>query len=75
MLASIKGYYDGEQIIIDEVDKKQMMIGQEVIITLLDYPSKHGMLEDLEMDKFVIPTERGEHVDEYIKEIRENDRF
>lgn len=75
MLASIKGYYNGEQIIIDEMDKKQMMIGQEVIITLLDYPSKHGILEDLEMDKFVIPTERGEHVDEYIKELRENDRF
>ena len=52
-----------------------MMIGQEVIIILLDYPSKHGVLQHLEMDKFIIPTERGKHVDEYIKEIRENDRF
>ena len=34
MLAAVKGYYDGNQIVIDEdVD---LSVGQEVIVTILE---------------------------------------
>ena len=36
MLVSVKGYYDGEQIVIYEDDRKNLNIGDEVIITILD---------------------------------------
>lgn len=29
----------------------------------------------VDWDGFVIPSERGQHVDEYMKEMRENDRL
>lgn len=34
MLTAVKGYYDGNQIVVDEDIK--MTLGQEVIITILD---------------------------------------
>lgn len=75
MLAAVKGYYDGKQIVMNEEDRKQIITGQEVIVTLLEYPTRQDILEDLENDRFVIPTERGKNVDEYMKGMRENDRF
>lgn len=36
ILVSVKGYYDGEQIVIDEDDRKNLNISDEVIITILD---------------------------------------
>ena len=36
MLAAVKGYYDGNQIVINEVDRKNFSAGDEVIITILD---------------------------------------
>ena len=36
MLAAVKGYYDGNQIIVDEEDRKNLSIGDEVIITILN---------------------------------------
>lgn len=83
MLAAVKGYYDGNQIIVDEDDRKNLNVGDEVIITILDRISgqkvetraeKRRRL--IESDAFVIPTGRTtEEIDEYIKEMRENDRF
>lgn len=35
MLAAVKGYYDGTQIVVDEKDLKSLNIGDEVIITIL----------------------------------------
>lgn len=83
MLAAVKGYYDGNQIIVDEDDRKNLNVGDEVIITILDRISgqkvetraeKRRRL--IESDAFVIPTGRtAKEIDEYIKEMRENDRF
>ena len=40
MLAAVKGYYDGNHIIMDEDDRKNLRVGDEVIITILDKISK-----------------------------------
>lgn len=83
MLAAVKGYYDGNQIIVNEDDRKNLNVGDELIITILDRISgqkvetraeKRRRL--IESDAFVIPTGRTtEEIDEYIKEMRDNDRF
>lgn len=83
MLAAVKGYYDGNQIIISEDDRKNLSVGDEVIITILDRISRQKVETRaekrrrlIESDAFVIPTGRTvEAVDEYIKELRDNDRF
>lgn len=36
MLAAVRGYYDGTQIIVDEDDRKNLSIGDELIITILN---------------------------------------
>ncbi len=83
MLAAVKGYYDGNQIVVNEDDRKNLNVGDELIITILDRISgqkvetraeKRRRL--IESDAFVIPTGRTtEEIDEYIKEMRDDDRF
>ena len=83
MLAAVKGYYDGKQIIMNEDDRKNLRVGDEVIITILDKISRQKVETRAEKrrrlidsDAFVIPTGRSaEEVDEYIRELRDNDRF
>lgn len=83
MLAAVKGYYDGNQIIMNEDDRKNLRVGDEVIITILDEISKQKVETRaekrrrlVELDAFVIPTGRTtEEIDEYIRELRDNDRF
>ena len=36
MLAAIKGYYDGKQIVVDEDERENLNAGDEVIITILN---------------------------------------
>ncbi len=83
MLAAVKGYYDGNQIIVNEDDRKNLNVGDELIITILDRISgqkvetraeKRRRL--IESDAFVIPTGRTtEEIDKYIREMRDNDRL
>lgn len=83
MLAAVKGYYDGTHIVVDESDRKTLNIGDEVIITILDKlnttkketrADKRNRIVDLE--KYVVPSEKSaEEVDNYIREMRDNDRF
>ncbi len=83
MLAAVKGYYDGNQIIMDEDDRKNLRVGDEVIITILDKINKQKVETRAEKRRrligsgaFVIPTGRTvEEVDGYIRELRDNDRF
>ncbi len=83
MLASVKGYYDGNQIIVNEDDHKNLSVGDEVIITVLDRiggQKPETRVEKrrnlIETDSFVISTGRTtEEIDEYIKEMRFDDRF
>ncbi len=83
MLAAVRGYYDGTQIVVDENDRKSLNAGDEVIITILDRlnttrkeirAEKRRSIVD--WDKYVISTGRSvEEVDNYIRELRDNDRF
>lgn len=83
MLAAVKGYYDGTQIVVDENDKKTLSIGDEVIITILDRTNttreetradKRRRIVDLE--KYVVSGKRStEEIDNYIRELRDGDRI
>ena len=69
MLAAVKGYYDGNQIVIDEdVD---LSIGQEVIVTILEKQKQANKKVDLK--KYM---GRGEKMfltdaQDYVRELRD----
>lgn len=83
MLVAVKGYYDGTQIVVDENDRKTLNTGDEVIITILDRldttkketrAEKRRRIVDLE--KYVVSGGRSvEEIDNYIRELRDNDRI
>lgn len=83
MLAALKGYYDGTKIVLSEDDRKNLNIGDEVIVTILDkISSQKGETRTekrrrlIDSDAFVMHTGRTvEEIDQYIKEMRENDRI
>ena len=74
MLAAVKGIVQGNTVIIEDEDIRDYD-GAEVIVTLLNYPQKKVRKAPVDWDSFVISSERGMHVDEYMKEMRENDRL
>ncbi|MEZ3470839.1 MAG: hypothetical protein K1W40_21385 [Schaedlerella sp.] len=73
MMSAVKGYYDGKQIVINEDVK--MSIGQEVIITILDMPRKKKKRIDLE--KYMGRGKKmfTQDAQDYVKELRDNDRL
>ena len=73
MLAAVKGRVQGNTILIDE--DIRAYDGTEVIVTLLNYPQKTVKKAPIDWDRCVIPSERGQNVDEYMKEMREDDRL
>ncbi len=73
MLAAVRGVVQGNTVIIEDDIRKYD--GVEVIVTLLDYPQKKAKKESVDWDSFVVPSERGRMVDEYMREMRENDRL
>ena len=73
MLAAVKGRVQGNTVLIDE--DIRAYDGTEVIVTLLSYPQKQIRKAPIDWDSFVIPTERGKNVDEYMREMREDDRL
>lgn len=74
MLAAVKGIVQGNTVIIEDDDIREYD-GAEAVITLLDYPQKKAKKAPIDWDSFVIPSERGKNVDEYMKEMRESDRL
>ena len=83
MLAAVKGYYDGKQIIVDENDRKSLNVGDELIITILsglDSTRKETRAERrsriLDSKKYVNSGKMTTmEIDEYIKEQRSDERF
>lgn len=83
MLAAVKGYFDGKQIVISEDDRENLNAGDEVIITILDKITNERAETRTEKrrrlinsDAFVISTGRTvEEIDEYIKEMRDYERI
>ncbi|MCM1143864.1 MAG: hypothetical protein NC318_10030 [Blautia sp.] len=73
MLAAVKGYYNGNHIVINE--DINLNTGQEVIVTILDMPSDPDKKIDLK--KYMGRGEKMFHTDaqDYIKGMRDNDRI
>ena len=79
----IFGTINGKQIIVDENERKNLSLGDEVIITILEKlknqkvdarAEKRKRL--IESDAFVIPSGRTvEEIDKYIREMRDDDRI
>lgn len=74
MLAAVKGIVQGNTVVIKDDDIREYD-GTEVVVTLLNYPQKQTEKAPVDWNSFAIPSERGKHVDEYMKEMRENDRL
>ena len=80
MLAAVKGYYDGTQIVMDEEERKHFTIGDEVIITILDKANvqktetrAEKRKRIIDSDAYVISTGRtAEEIDDYLKELRDD---
>ena len=74
MLAAVKGVIHGNTVVIEDEDMKEYD-GAEVVVTLLDHPNTKERKSDIDWDSFVVPSERGKDVDEYMREMREDDRI
>ena len=72
MLAAVKGYYNGKQIVMNEDVK--LVAGQEVIVTILEMQNKAKKKVDLK--KYMGRGEKMFQTDaqNYIKELRDSDR-
>lgn len=73
MLAAVKGIVKGNTVIVEN-DNIQEYDGMEVIVTMLDQPNKRTKTP-IDWDSFVMPSARAKNVDEYMKEMRDNDRI
>lgn len=73
MLATVKGYYNGNHIVISE--NVNLNIGQEVMITILDTKSTSEKKVDLK--KYMGKGEKLFQTDaqDYIKEMRSDERI
>lgn len=74
MLAAVKGIVQGNTVIIED-DAIRNYDGAEVVVTVLNYPQRKEKKASIDWDSFVVPSERGKNVDEYMREMRENDRL
>ena len=74
-MLAVAGVVQGNSIILEN-DNITNYDGRNIILTVLDgtAPIKKAK-KMIDLDSYGEPTERGKHVDEYMKEIRENDRF
>ena len=70
MLAAVKGVIKGNTVIVENEDLQDYE-GVEVVVILLDYPNKQKKKKEVDWDSFVIPSERGQDVDGYMKQMRE----
>lgn len=74
MLAAVKGVIRGNTVVIKDEDMREYE-GAEVVVTLLNFPIKKTQKRVAELGNFVIPTERGQRADEYVRELRDDDRI
>ena len=74
MLAAVKGIVQGNTVVIEDDDIREYD-GAEVVVTLLNHPQKKTTKASVDWDSFAIPSERGKNVDEYMREMREDDRL
>lgn len=74
MLAAVKGIIHGNTVVIED-DNIGEYDGAEVVVTLLDYPKEKKDKPPIDWESLIMPSKRGENVEGYMKEMRENDRM
>ncbi len=72
-MIALAGTIQGNTVIIEN-DSITNYDGKEVILTILDRPYKK-VRKKIDWNKYGMETERGKHVEEYMEEIRGNDRI
>jgi len=71
-MLAVKGYYDGKQIILDKDYKLKK--GQKVVVTIIDVDEQVKKRVDLMKYKGIGKGIWNKDVQEYIKDLRNNDR-
>ncbi len=74
MLAAVRGIVRGNTVVIEDEDLRPYD-GTEAIVTLLDSAIQKKQKKTVDWDSFAIPSERGKNVEEYMREMRDNDRL
>ena len=72
-MIALAGTIQGNTIIVEN-DSIANYDGKEVILTILDQPYKK-IRKKIDWNKYGIEIERGKYVEEYMEEIRGNDRI
>lgn len=72
-MLALAGTIQGDTIIIEN-DNINNYDGKEVILTILDHPYRKRK-KKIDWDRYGMETERGKCVEEYMEEIRKNDRI
>ncbi len=80
MLETLKAYYDGTQVVLDEDNKRRIPKGEIVLTYTVTENETETRAERwkryLESKEGVIPTGRtAEEIDSYIRSLRDNDRI
>lgn len=74
MLAAVKGIVHGNTVIIPDEDMRKYD-GAEVIVTLLDTPHKKSEKPLIDWDSYTVASPISKNVEEYMKEMRDDDRM
>lgn len=72
MFAAVNGYYNGNNIVLEE--NVSLAEGQRVIVTILDTTQKK---EKIDLERYIGRGKKMFHSDaqEYVRKLRENDRL
>ncbi len=72
MLAAVNGYYNGDSIVLEE--EVSLEKGQKVIVTILDAKQKK---ERIDLEHYIGRGKKMFYSDaqDYVRELRENDRI
>ncbi len=77
-MISMKGTIKDNSVVIHDETMGQRDMGwyegRDVIVTILDRPPRRPK-EDIDLSQYVAPTERGKNADQYIRELRADDRI
>lgn len=73
MLTAVNGYYNGEQIVMEE--EVNLQAGQKVIVTILDYIPARKKQINLEKYMGRGPKLFNSDAGEYVKSLRNDDRI
>ena len=81
MKTAIRGYYDGEKVVIENISKAGLCVGDELEIRVIEKNTVDDEIINRRRDlirsgKYVKATGRStKEVDDYIKETRSEERF